>query len=55
MTDNHSSTSAMLKPRNLLNGTITYSAAKECEANVLHELGYWDQQTEFLTCTATAT
>ncbi|KAJ5239573.1 hypothetical protein N7468_004192 [Penicillium chermesinum] len=40
---------AALKPRHLLNGTITYSAAKEYESNVLHELTYWDQETDYLT------
>lgn len=40
---------AMLKPRRLLHGSITYSAAKERETNILHELGYWDQETRFFT------
>lgn len=40
---------AMLKPRRLLHGSITYSAARESETNVLHELGYWDKETQFFT------
>ncbi|KAG2416088.1 hypothetical protein HFD88_007280 [Aspergillus terreus] len=37
----------MLNSRRLLNGDITYSAAKGCESNILHELGYWDQKTRY--------
>ncbi|KAF9894009.1 hypothetical protein FE257_008980 [Aspergillus nanangensis] len=37
----------MLNNRRLLNGDITYSAAKGCESNILHELGYYDQKTRF--------
>ncbi|KAJ5544125.1 hypothetical protein N7494_005404 [Penicillium frequentans] len=44
----HGSRPAKLKPRHLVNSTITYSAAKECESNVLHELEYWDQETDYL-------
>ncbi|PLB50327.1 hypothetical protein P170DRAFT_454881 [Aspergillus steynii IBT 23096] len=40
--------SVTLKSRHLVNGSITYSAAQECERNVLHELGYWDQETNYL-------
>lgn len=43
----HGSRPATLKPRHLVNSTITYSAAKECESNVLHELEYWDQETDY--------
>ncbi|KAL5333197.1 hypothetical protein BJX70DRAFT_392369 [Aspergillus crustosus] len=38
---------SMLKRRRLLRGEITYSAAKENETNILHALGYWDQQREY--------
>lgn len=48
MVEAHSVSSATFKPRQLLHGSITYSAAKECERNVLHELDYWDQETKFL-------
>lgn len=44
----HSPRPATLKPRHLINSTITYSAAKECESNVLQELTYWGQETDFL-------
>ena len=47
MAEGHSVSSATLKPRQLLHGSITYSAAKERETNVLHELEYWDKETEF--------
>jgi hypothetical protein len=39
--------SSRLKRRRLLRGEITYSAAKECESNLLHSLGYWDQQNQY--------
>lgn len=35
----------MPRTRLLLRGEITYSSAKE--TNVLHTLGYWDQQARF--------
>lgn len=38
-----------LKPRRLLRGEITYSAAKEQDANILHELGYRDKKIQFFT------
>lgn len=38
-----------LKPRRLLRGEITYAAAKEQDANILHELGYRDQKIRFFT------
>lgn len=47
MVEAHSVTTPTLKPRRLLRGNITYSAAKECETNILHELDYWDQETEY--------
>ncbi|PGH27641.1 hypothetical protein AJ80_00654 [Polytolypa hystricis UAMH7299] len=34
----------MLRPRRLLHGEITYSAAKEKETNILHALGYWQRR-----------
>ncbi|PGH35133.1 hypothetical protein GX50_02055 [[Emmonsia] crescens] len=37
----------MLRTRRLLKKEITYSLAKEREVNVLHQLGYYDQQTRF--------
>ncbi|PWY94186.1 hypothetical protein BO94DRAFT_485992 [Aspergillus sclerotioniger CBS 115572] len=40
--------STTLERRRLLKGEITYSAAKERETNVLHTLGYWNQQNNFL-------
>ena len=40
---------ATLKPRRLLRGEITYSAAKEQDANILHELGYRDKKIQFFT------
>jgi hypothetical protein len=43
----HGPSTATLKSRHLVNGSITYSAAKECERNVLHELGYWGQETDY--------
>lgn len=39
----------MLKPRRLIRGEITYSAAKEKDANILHELGYREQKIRFFT------
>lgn len=38
-----------LKARPLLRGEITYSEAKEKDANILHELGYSDQRVKFFT------
>ena len=38
----------MLKTRRLLREEITYSLAKEREVNILHQLGYFDQQSRFL-------
>jgi hypothetical protein len=49
MANTHDISEATLKPRRLLRGSITYSAAKACETNILHELGYWDQETTYLT------
>lgn len=40
---------ATLRPRRLLRGEITYAAAKEQDANILHELGYRDQKISFFT------
>lgn len=37
----------MTKRRRLLRGEITFSAAKEKESNILHALGYWDQQNDY--------
>lgn len=37
-----------LSRRRLLRGEITYSAAKERETNVLHALGYWDKQNQYV-------
>ncbi|KKZ64744.1 hypothetical protein EMCG_09348 [[Emmonsia] crescens] len=39
----------MLKPRRLLRGEIAYSAAKNQDANILHELGYRDQRIRYFT------
>ena len=39
----------MLRTRRLLREEITYSAAKEREVNILHQLSYYDQQHHFLT------
>ncbi|KAJ6126132.1 hypothetical protein N7471_010625 [Penicillium samsonianum] len=39
----------MLKTRSLLRSEITYSAAKDNDANILHELGYRDQKIRFFT------
>ncbi|KAE8150258.1 hypothetical protein BDV25DRAFT_154759 [Aspergillus avenaceus] len=39
----------ILKPRRLLRGEITYAAAKEQDANILHALGYRDQKIKFFT------
>lgn len=36
-----------LVPRRLLHEEITYSVAKEKDYNVLHELNYWNQRTQF--------
>jgi hypothetical protein len=47
MVEAHGVTTPTLKPRRLLHGSITYPAAKECETNILHELDYWDQETEY--------
>ena len=38
-----------LKPRHLLRGEITYSVAKEEDANILHELGYRDKKIKYFT------
>jgi hypothetical protein len=38
---------AMLKPRRLLRGEITYSEAKGKEVNILHKLAYWKKQIKF--------
>lgn len=38
-----------LNPRRLLRGEITYDAAREQDANILHELGYRDQKIRFFT------
>lgn len=38
-----------LKPIRLLRGEITYAAAKDKNANILHELGYRDQKIQFFT------
>lgn len=40
---------ALLKPRQLLRGEITYAAAKEQDANILYQLGYKDQRVRFFT------
>lgn len=40
---------ATLKPLRLLRGEITYEAAKEQDANILHQLGYRDQKIRFFT------
>lgn len=40
---------SMLKPLRLLRGEITYSAAKDKDANILHELSYRDQKIRFFT------
>ncbi|KKK22777.1 hypothetical protein ARAM_007695 [Aspergillus rambellii] len=37
------------KPRHLLRGEITYSIAKEEDANIVHELGYQDAKVRYLT------
>ncbi|KAL4817225.1 hypothetical protein BDW67DRAFT_174801 [Aspergillus spinulosporus] len=37
----------MIKTRRLLKEEITYSLAKEREVNILHQLGYFDQQCRF--------
>ncbi|RAH79844.1 hypothetical protein BO86DRAFT_449463 [Aspergillus japonicus CBS 114.51] len=42
-----STTTTTTTTRRLLRGEITYSAAKEIEANVLHSLSYWDQQSSY--------
>lgn len=46
MSPGHDATST-LRPRRLLRGEITYSAAKEQDANILHQLGYWDQRNKY--------
>ncbi|PYI04785.1 hypothetical protein BO78DRAFT_431105 [Aspergillus sclerotiicarbonarius CBS 121057] len=38
-----------LKPRHLLHGEITYSVAKEQDANILHELGYRNERLRYFT------
>lgn len=38
-----------LKPRRLLRGEITYAAAQEQDANILHQLGYRDRKIRFFT------
>lgn len=38
------------KTRRLLRREITWSAAKEEESNILHELGYYDQHARFIEC-----
>lgn len=48
MSQDHDATT-MLKPRRLLRGEITYAAAKEQDANILHQLGYWDQRVKYFT------
>lgn len=45
--DHHSP--AGLKPRRLLRGEITYAAAKEQDANILHQLGYRDERIRYFT------
>ncbi|KAJ5246544.1 hypothetical protein N7468_001527 [Penicillium chermesinum] len=40
---------AILEPRCLLRGEITYSAAKEEDSNILHELRYRDEKIRFFT------
>lgn len=37
-----------MKTRRLLEGEITYSSTKERETNILHQLGYFDQQNRFI-------
>ncbi|KAI9732709.1 MAG: hypothetical protein M1818_007443 [Claussenomyces sp. TS43310] len=37
----------MLKSRRLPRGEITYSAAKDKEVNILHQLGYYDKEQQF--------
>ena len=49
MAEIHSDTSPSMRPRELLNGPITYSDAREYETNVLHELDYVNQETEYIT------
>ena len=47
MTGAEGGNSPPLKPRQLLRGEITYEAAREKDANILHELGYWEQRNQF--------
>lgn len=49
MTQNQTDSQSLLRPRRLSRGEITYSAAKEQDYNVLHELGYWDQKIRYFT------
>lgn len=49
MADDHDAAAPTLKTRRLLRGSVTYSDVKERETNVLHELGYWDQQAKYFT------
>ncbi|KAL4952162.1 hypothetical protein BDW69DRAFT_195865 [Aspergillus filifer] len=42
-------TTIVLKPRRLLRGETTYSAAKEQDASILHQLGYREQKIRFFT------
>lgn len=41
--------SLALRKRRLLRGEITYAAAKEQDANILHQLGYRDQKIRYFT------
>lgn len=38
-----------LKPHRMIRGEITYEAANEQDANILHELGYREQKIQFFT------
>lgn len=49
MSQTHDAPAVTLKPRRLLDGEITYSAATEKETNILHELGYRDQKILYFT------
>ncbi|TPX22606.1 hypothetical protein DIZ76_014483 [Coccidioides immitis] len=49
MSQSHGVPAVTLKPRRLLRGEITYSAAKTQDANILHELGYRDQKIRYFT------
>ena len=48
MVEAHAVSTATPQARRLLHGSITYSAAQECERNILHEIDYWEQETEFI-------